>query len=81
MAGSKDTAKVIDAMEGMMLPSPAGYRNFRKEDNQAMYDVPWGLTRADAQYPFKVMGEKVLVPAKECFNRPPFEGPETTPPF
>jgi len=81
MAGSKDTAKVINAMEGMMLPSPAGYRNFRKEDHQAMYDVPWGLTRTDSQYPFKVMGKKVLVPAKECFNRPPFEGPETTPPF
>jgi branched-chain amino acid transport system substrate-binding protein len=81
MAGSKDTAKVIDAMEGMMLASPAGYRNFRKEDHQAMYDVPWGLTRTDAQFPFKVMGKKVLVPAKECFNRPPFEGPETTPPF
>jgi branched-chain amino acid transport system substrate-binding protein len=81
MAGSKDTAKVIDAMEGMMLASPAGYRNFRKEDHQAMYDVPWGLTRTDAQFPFKVMGKKVLVPAKECFNRPPFEGPETSPPF
>lgn len=81
MAGSKETAKVINAMEGMMLPSPAGYRNFRKEDHQAMYDVPWGLTRTDAKFPFKVMGKKVLVPAKECFNRPPFEGPETTPPF
>jgi len=81
MAGSKDTAKVINAMEGMMLASPAGYRNFRKEDHQAMYDVPWGLTRTDAKYPFKVMGKKVLVPAKQCFNRPPFEGPETTPPF
>ena len=81
MAGSKDTAKVVDAMEGMMLPSPAGYRNFRKEDHQAMYDVPWGLTRTDSKYAFKVMGKKVLVPAKECFNRPPFKGPETTPPF
>ena len=81
MAGSKDTAKVIDAMAGMMLASPAGYRNFRKEDHQAMYDVPWGLTQTDTKYPFKVMGKKVLVPAKECFNRPPFEGPETTPPF
>ncbi len=81
MAGSKETAKVINAMEGMMLASPAGYRNFRKEDHQAMYDVPWGLTKTDPAYPFKVMGKTVLIPAKECFNRPPFEGPETTPPF
>ncbi|MCF8130878.1 MAG: ABC transporter substrate-binding protein [Deltaproteobacteria bacterium] len=81
MAGSKDTAKVINALEGMMLASPAGYRNFRKEDHQAMYDVPWGLTQSDPKYPFKVMGKKVLIAAKECFNRPPFEGPETTPPY
>lgn len=80
-AGSKETSKVIDALAGMMLVSPAGYRNFRKEDHQAMYDVPWGLTKSDPKYPFKVMGKQVVIPAKECFNRPPFEGPETMPPF
>ena len=80
-AGSKETSKVIGAMEGMMLACPGGYRNFRKEDHQAMYDVPWGLTKTDPKYPFKVMGKQVLVTAKECFNRPPFEGPGTTPPY
>ena len=79
-AGSKETAPVIEAMEGMMLDSPAGYR-FRKEDHQAMYDVPWGLTVTDAKYPFKVMGKQVVIPATECFNRPPFEGEGTTPPY
>jgi len=81
MAGTKDTAPVIDALEGMMLVSPAGYRNFRKSDHQAMYDVPWGLTKSDDKYPFKVMGKQVVVPAKACFNRPPFEGPGSTPPY
>jgi len=80
-AGSKETAAVIQALEGMMLDSPAGYRNFRKEDHQAMYDVPWGLTAANANYPFKVMGKQIMVPAKECFNRPPFEGAGTHPPY
>jgi len=80
-AGSKETTKVIDALEGMMLVSPAGYRNFRKEDHQTMYDVPWGLTKSDPKYPFKVMGKQVVIPAKQCFNRPPFEGPGTKPPF
>ena len=80
-AGSKETAKVIDAMEGMMLASPAGYRNFRKEDHQAMYDVPWGLTKADAKYPFKIMGKQVTIAAKDCFARPPFEGNTSFPPF
>ncbi len=79
--GSKDTAKVVEAMEGMEMDSPAGRRVFRKEDHQAMYDVPWGLSVTDAKYPFKIMGKQVVVPAKDCFNRPPFEGEGTTPPF
>lgn len=79
--GSKDTAKVAGALEGMMLDSPAGYRIFRKEDHQAIYDVPWGPTASDPKYPFKVMGKQVLIPASACFNRPPFEGAGTKPPF
>lgn len=80
-AGSKETAKVIAALEGMTLESPAGKRVFRKEDHQAMYDVPWGLTKTDPAYPFKIMGKQVMVPAKDCFNRPPFTGPGTRPPY
>ncbi|MEW6666761.1 MAG: ABC transporter substrate-binding protein [Thermodesulfobacteriota bacterium] len=80
-AGSKDTAKVIQALEGMKLDSPAGNRVFRKEDHQAMYDVPWGLTKTDPKYSFKIMGKQVLIPAKDCFARPPFEGEGTKPPF
>jgi branched-chain amino acid transport system substrate-binding protein len=80
-AGSKDTKKIIQTLEGMTLASPAGNRIFRKEDHQAMYDVPWGLTISDPKYSFKVMGKQIVIPAKECFNRPPFEGPGTTPPF
>jgi branched-chain amino acid transport system substrate-binding protein len=81
LAGSKDTAKVIQTLEGMTLDSPAGNRVFRKEDHQAMYDVPWGLTKSDPKYSFKVMGKQVLIPAKDCFARPPFEGPDSKPPF
>jgi branched-chain amino acid transport system substrate-binding protein len=81
MAGSKESAKVISALEGMELDSPAGKRVFRKEDHQAMYSVPWGLTKADPKYPFKIMGKQVVVPASACFNRPPFEGPGSHPPF
>ncbi len=80
-SGSKDTTPVIQALEGMELDSPAGKRTFRREDHQAMYEVPWGLTKSSADYPFKIMGKTVVVPAKECFNRPPFEGEESFPPF
>jgi branched-chain amino acid transport system substrate-binding protein len=81
MAGSKEAKNVIAALEGMELDSPAGKRVFRKEDHQAMYSVPWGLTKSDPKYPFKIMGKQVVVPPSECFNRPPFEGPGTHPPF
>jgi branched-chain amino acid transport system substrate-binding protein len=80
-AGSKETKAVVQALEGMQLESPAGQRVFRKEDHQAMYEVPWGLTVSDPKYPFKIMGKQVVVPAKDCFNRPPFEGPGTRPPY
>ena len=80
-AGSKDTKAVIQALEGMELDSPAGHRVFRKEDHQAMYEVPWGKTVSNPKYPFKVMGEQKVIPAKEFFNRPPFEGAGTKPPF
>lgn len=80
-AGSKETKAVIAALEGMEMDSPAGRRVFRKEDHQAMYEVPWGKTVSDPKYPFKVMGEQKVIPAKDFFNRPPFEGPGTEPPF
>ncbi|MFH1034516.1 MAG: ABC transporter substrate-binding protein [Pseudomonadota bacterium] len=80
-SGSKDTKAVIGALEGMKIDCPAGQRVFRKEDHQAMYDVPWGLTKADPKYPFKALGKMVVVPAKDCFARPPFEGAESKPPF
>lgn len=80
-AGSKETAKIIPALEGMELDSPAGKRVFRKEDHQAMYEVPWGLTVTSPNFPFKIMGKQIIIPAKEFFNRPPFEGEGTRPPF
>jgi branched-chain amino acid transport system substrate-binding protein len=80
-AGSKDTKPVIEALEGMEMDSPAGRRVFRKEDHQAIYDVPWGKTKSDPKYPFKIMGEQKLIPASISFARPPFEGPGTQPPF
>jgi len=80
-AGSKDTKAVVAALEGMEMNSPAGKRLFRKEDHQAIYDVPWGKTKTDSNHPFKVMADMKVIPAKDYFNRPPFEGPGTTPPF
>jgi branched-chain amino acid transport system substrate-binding protein len=80
-SGSKETKALIQALEGVEMESPAGYRVFRKEDHQALYDVPWGKTKGDPKYPIKIMGEMKIFPAKQYFARPPFEGPGADPPF
>jgi branched-chain amino acid transport system substrate-binding protein len=80
-AGSKDTKPVIQALEGMEMEFPGGRRLFRKEDHQAIYDVPWGRTKADPRYPIKIMAEQKIIPASVAWARPPFEGPGTHPPF
>ena len=80
-AGSKDTKPLIQALEGMEIDMPAGHRVFRKEDHQAIYDVPWGKLKSDPKYPFKILGEQKVIPAKSYYHRPPFEGPGTEPPF
>ena len=74
-AGSKETKALIKALEGMELETPAGHRLFRKEDHQAIYDLPWGRTKSDSKYPFKIMGEMKIIPAKVYAHRPLFEGP------
>ena len=80
-SGSKDSKAVIQALEGMEMESPAGKRVFRKADHQAMYAVPWGPTASNPKYPFKVMGKMVIISPEQCFNRPPFEGKGSFPPF
>ncbi|MFQ5895928.1 MAG: ABC transporter substrate-binding protein [Nitrospinota bacterium] len=72
LAGSTDLDKVIEALEGMTMISPAGRRWFRKEDHQAVYEVPWGRTKADPKYPFRILRDLRVVPAEMYYRRPPF---------
>jgi branched-chain amino acid transport system substrate-binding protein len=80
-AGSKETKALIKALEGMELETPAGNRLFRREDHQAIYDLPWGRTRSDPRYPFKIMGEMKIIPARTYSHRPLFEGQGPDPHF
>jgi branched-chain amino acid transport system substrate-binding protein len=43
-AGTTETDAVIKAMEGMSFETPGYSRVIRKEDHQAISDVPWGQT-------------------------------------
>ncbi|MGH7359998.1 MAG: ABC transporter substrate-binding protein [Candidatus Methylomirabilales bacterium] len=44
-AGTTDTEAVITALEGMEQQGPAYRTVIRKEDHQAITDVPWGRTK------------------------------------
>lgn len=51
-AGTTDTDEVISALEGMQVQTPAYDRVIRKEDHQAISDVPWGHTAEAGDLPF-----------------------------
>lgn len=71
-AGGTETDKVVKALEDMTMISPGGRRWFRKEDHQAVYEVPWGRTKADPKYPFRILGDLRTVPAEMYYRHPPF---------
>jgi branched-chain amino acid transport system substrate-binding protein len=71
-ARSLDTDKVLGAMEGMELKTPAGVRTFRAVDHQFVYNVPAGRVTVDPKYPIPVLGNLLVVPAKDYYRHPPF---------
>jgi branched-chain amino acid transport system substrate-binding protein len=71
-AGSIETEKLIKAMEGMKLESPAGTKYIRPEDHQAVYTVPLGRLVWDENYKVPKIGDLVVIPAKEYYRSPPF---------
>ncbi len=71
-AKSLETNKVGGALEGMELKTPAGPRLIRKEDHQAIYNVPAGRVIKTPNYPLAVLGDLKVIPAKDYFRSPPF---------
>ena len=71
-ARSLETPKLVAAIEGMDIMTPAGIRHFRKEDHQAIYTVPGGRVTSNPAYPLPVLGDLKVVPAKEYYRYPPF---------
>ena len=68
----------IKTLEDMVVYSPAGARLIRKEDHQAVYEVPYGQIKHDPNYPIPVLENLKAVPAQEYYRHPPFE---EMPPF
>ncbi len=71
-AQSTDTDKVIKALEGMAMITPAGRRYIRPEDHQAVYEVPWGRVVQDPNYSVPVITDMRVMPAEVYYRRPPF---------
>ena len=71
-AKSLDTPKVIEALKGMQIKTPAGLRVFRTEDHQFIYNVPGGKVVWDPKYPIPVLGELKVFEAKDYYRHPPF---------
>jgi branched-chain amino acid transport system substrate-binding protein len=71
-AKSLDTDKVLAALEGMEIKTPGGVRAFRSIDHQFIYNVPAGRVVSDPKYPIPVLGNLVVVPAKDYYRHPPF---------
>lgn len=64
-AGSIDKEKVIDALEGLTLELPIGMVTLRPGDHQALTDVTWGKTVADAAYPIRILNPIKLFKAAD----------------
>ncbi len=71
-AKSLDTGKMIDALKGMQINTPAGLRTFRTEDQQFVYNVPAGRVVIDPKYPIPVLGDLKVLPVKDYYRWPPF---------
>lgn len=71
-AGTLDTGKLIQVMEGMELKRPAGPCVIRKEDHQAVYTVPWGRITHDPKYPMPIIADLKVIAADQYYRKPPF---------
>ncbi len=68
----------IKTLENLAIYSPVGEMLIRKEDHQAVYDVPFGQIKHDSKFPIPVLKNFFGMPAQMYFRRPPFT---ETPPY
>ena len=69
-AGSFDPEKVIAALENLTVDTPSGNLLIRAEDHQALVDANYGITKADPNYPIRILDPVRIFPAKEITPAP-----------
>ncbi len=57
--------QVAEALEGLMIPTPGGYRYMRPEDHQSMGYAVTGLTKQDPKFGFAILDPAEAVPPEE----------------
>ncbi len=65
-AGSTDTEKFIDALEGMVIDTPVGKVEMRAYDHQAMLPMYMGVTKKMPGYDFLVATDIVTISGAEA---------------
>jgi len=64
-AGSVDTEKFIDAMEGLQIQSPVGRVEMRACDHQAILPMNFGVTKLSPEYGFAIATDIVTLRGAE----------------
>ena len=56
-AGSWDSERVIQGLEGLTFRTPVGPMSLRKSDRRAMWPIWSGISQESSRYPFAILGE------------------------
>jgi branched-chain amino acid transport system substrate-binding protein len=67
-AGTTDTDKVVEALEGLTIDSSAGKLTMRAKDHQAIRGQYWGKVTKVQEYPFAILKPIEYVPADELMD-------------
>jgi len=70
VGGWPTTEEIISVMENLMVPTPGGYRYFRKEDHQMLGYAVSGLTKVSKEFGFAIL-DPVWVVTPEEMTPPP----------
>jgi branched-chain amino acid transport system substrate-binding protein len=71
-ARSLRTDRVVAALRGMRIETPAGTRVFRAEDHQFIYTVPLGRVVHDPRIPIPILGDLRVFDPRDVYRWPPF---------
>lgn len=69
-AGSFDADKIVAALENLVVDLPSGNLLIRAEDHQVLADGNWGVTKADPNYPIRILDPIRVFPGKDITPAP-----------